>query len=294
MTASRSHEGLWPTLDSPDRPVADQIGLDDFADPASSDLPYMDGHGPGSSSLAQELAPGFDTPSTLQPPTGTTDLPAMDPYGTPSDLRPDATDTPRAPEILEPPVLAYEQGINEFGFEGTCGPTTIANSLNSLFGGSEFSENSCVEAAIDHGLCNVDGEPAECGGTSTSQLVELYREVEPDRIEVERFDFENALSEEQIAQRLENGSVVNIAVDSKTLWGKDYGFDAFSDSVVSDHWIEVNGVERDSTGQIVGFNVVDSGGGTDYVEAGQFHAMYLGTPERMIADPTCIVVSRKA
>ncbi|MDZ4169623.1 MAG: hypothetical protein U1E26_08200 [Coriobacteriia bacterium] len=253
--------------------------------PQSSDLPVIDG-------FVNDLQPIPEAPETPE----TAELPdasGLDDCASDPEIRPDITAAPELQEIMEPPIVAYEQGINDFEFQGTCGPTTISNSLNSLFGGSEYSENGCLTVAVDNGLCSVTGDPAACGGTTTEQLVELYREIEPERIDVGCFDFENALTEQQIAERLESGSVINIAVDSKTLWGEDYGFDAFTDQVFTDHWIQVNGVERSDTGDITGFSIVDSGGGVDHVDATQFHAMYIGTPDRTIADPTCIVVSRK-
>lgn len=47
----------------------------------------------------------------------------------------------------------YEQGINEFGYQGTCGPTSQANALNELFDTNEFTENKVLNVAVDNNLC---------------------------------------------------------------------------------------------------------------------------------------------
>ena len=44
----------------------------------------------------------------------------------------------------------YEQGINEFGYQGTCGPTSQANALNELFDTNEFTENKVLNVAVDN------------------------------------------------------------------------------------------------------------------------------------------------
>lgn len=279
-------------------PVLEDGGLDIFEEvdslnppPEATDLPVYD---PGEEREPLLVPADYRDPAQQMQDLDERKFPLDGPDSTVEGSPPETAELPVAPEALEPPVLAYEQGINEYGFQGTCGPTTVSNSLNRLLGGSEYNENSCLISAVDAGLCSVDGDPAECGGTTTDQLVDLYGEIEPDRIDVQALDFENALSADEIAQQLDAGNAINVSVDSKTLWGEDYGFDAFSDQVVSDHWVEVSGVRRDEAGAIAGFDIVDSGGGVDYVDADKFHAMYMGTPDRAIADPTCLVISRKA
>ena len=55
----------------------------------------------------------------------------------------------------------YEQGINEFGYQGTCGPTSQANALNELFDTNEFTENKVLNVAVDNNLCSMDSSPQQ-------------------------------------------------------------------------------------------------------------------------------------
>ena len=193
----------------------------------------------------------------------------------------------------------YEQGINEYGFQGTCGPTSQANAVNYLLGTNELTENKVLTLAINNNLCETNGEPSACGGTTTGQFVELYEKVNEqigDKISVERYDYENALSVEEMAEALDNGSVLNVAVDSAVLWGKDQGFGSGffgREQVYSDHWITVVGVDRSANGSINGFNVIDSGGGVNYVDVDTYDRMCFGSGGRQVIDPTMIVVSKK-
>ena len=189
----------------------------------------------------------------------------------------------------------YEQGNNEYGFEGTCGETTQANTLNSLLGTNEITENDVLSVAIDKNLCEVDNlDPANSGGTNTEQFMDLYNEMNHrsgDKLDVELFDYEDALSLDGMASRLENGSVLNIAVDSNELW--DLPTDITDTAHYTDHWISVTGVDRDVTGNISGFKIIDSGGGEKYLDVDKFERCYYGSCDNPVLDPTCIVVSRK-
>lgn len=203
------------------------------------------------------------------------------------------------PEAGETDVLDegafFTQGNNEYGYEGTCGPTSIANSLNCLTGTSEYSENGVLSFAIENQLCEITDDPANSGGTTTEQFMEIYDKIDVPGVEAERFDYDNALDAGQIAERLDQGSVVNISVDSARLWDKTgdvAGSGLFGGDVYSDHWITVTGVDRQD-GEITGFGIIDSGGGESHVDADKFNEMYYGTDDRHVIDPTCIVVSKK-
>lgn len=194
----------------------------------------------------------------------------------------------------------YEQGINEFGYQGTCGPTSQANALNKILGTNEFTENKILSVALENDLCNTYGSPDACGGTTTNQFMELYDTVNEQiggKIETELFENDNALSVEEMAGRIDDGAVLNVAVDADALWGRprDYTDAAggYNPDFYSDHWITVTGCQRDEMGNIQGFDVIDSGGGVDYVSAEQCQEMCFGTEEHRVLDPTCIVVSKK-
>lgn len=193
----------------------------------------------------------------------------------------------------------YEQGINEFGYQGTCGPTSQANALNELFDTNEFTENKVLNVAVDNNLCSMDSSPENCGGTTTEQFMELYDKMNEQldgKINTELYEFNNALDVEDVASKLDEGCVLNVAVDADALWDQpgEYvnSMGIPCDDFYSDHWITVTGVQRDELGNIQGFDIIDSGGGVNYVDADKYHEMCFGTDEHRVIDPTAIVVSK--
>ena len=193
----------------------------------------------------------------------------------------------------------YEQGVNEFGYEGTCGPTSQANALNELFDTNEFTENKVLNVAVDNDLCSIDSSPENCGGTTTEQFMELYDKMNEQlggKINTELYEYNNALDVEDVAAKLDEGCVLNVAVDSAALWDEPREYvDSMGvpcDDFYSDHWITVTGVQRDEAGSIQGFNIIDSGGGESYVDADKYHEMCFGTEDHRVIDPTTIVVQK--
>ena len=193
----------------------------------------------------------------------------------------------------------YEQGINEFGYQGTCGPTSQANALNELFDTNEFTDNKVLNVAVDNNLCSMDSSPENCGGTTTEQFMELYDKMNEQldgKINTELYEFNNALDVEDVASKLDEGCVLNVAVDAAALWDqpREYvnSMGIPCDDFYSDHWITVTGVQRDELGNIQGFDIIDSGGGVNYVDADKYHEMCFGTDEHRVIDPTAIVVSK--
>lgn len=223
----------------------------------------------------------------------------------------DITETPRVFDDFENSVLEgkpdfydtgsfYEQGINEFGYQGTCGPTSQANALNKLFDTNEFTENKVLTVAVDNNLCSMDSSPENCGGTTTEQFMELYDKMNEQmdgKIDTQLFEYDNALDVNDVASKLDEGCVLNVAVDANALWDqpRDYvnSMGIPCDDFYSDHWITVTGVQRDELGNVQGFDIIDSGGGVDYVSADKYHEMCFGTDEHRVIDPTAIVVSKK-
>ncbi|MBR6792476.1 MAG: hypothetical protein IKM49_05085, partial [Ruminococcus sp.] len=191
----------------------------------------------------------------------------------------------------------YEQGINEFGYEGTCGPTSQANAINSLLGTNEFTENKVLSVAVENDICETGSlDPADNGGTTTDQFMELYDKMNEKldgRLSVERFDFDNALSVGQMAEKLDEGAVLNIAVDADTLWDQNFHIPGeLGQDKCTDHWITVTGVDRNADGSIAGFSIIDSGGGETYADVEKYERMCFGEPGREMIDPTCIAVSK--
>ena len=55
----------------------------------------------------------------------------------------------------------------------------------------------------------------------------------------------------------------------------------------------MTGVQRLDDGTIKGFDIIDSGGGENYVSLDKYNDMCFGTEEHRVIDPTCIVLSKK-
>ena len=190
----------------------------------------------------------------------------------------------------------YTQGINEYGYSGTCGETSMASTMNLVLGTNEFTENKVLDVAVQEGLCDLSSF-SDSGGTTTDQFMELYdkmNDVCGGKLDVECHECEDVLSMEEAAKKLEEGCTLNVAVDSDTLWDEtDPMGSPFPETRATDHWITVTGVQRGEDGTIKGFDIIDSGGGESYVDAEKYQAMCYGTDSLELTDPTCIVVSRK-
>ena len=190
----------------------------------------------------------------------------------------------------------YVQGVNELGYTGTCGETSMANTINRVLGTNEFTENKVLNVAVQEGLCDTDSFP-DGGGTTTKQFMDLYEKMNEQcggQLDVQCFDYENVLPMEAVAQKLEEGCTINVAVDANTLWDlSDPMGSPFPETRATDHWITVTGVHRGDNGIIQGFDIVDSGGGVNYVDVDKYQAMCYGTEDLNLTDPTCIVVKKK-
>ena len=196
--------------------------------------------------------------------------------------------------------VSYHQGQNDFGARGTCGPTSIANSLNRVTGTSDYTENAVLHNAMDNDLCSKSWNPNAMGGTTTDNVVSIIDNVKsPDsNIHTEVYEYDKALSVDELADKVDNpGTVAMVGVDSATLW--DQRGDVVSSGLFqhteapSDHWITVDSPTRDSDGNVTGFNIIDSGGGVDYVDRDKFEAMYQGDASHTVSDPTAIIISNQ-
>jgi hypothetical protein len=242
---------------------------------------------PGDTPALDDSADGYIVPETQEQLDA---APPMD--GVPNPPIEPNTDTVDTHELND--LGIYEQGHNSKGFEGTCGPTTIANTLNLLEGKKNYTEENVLDAACN-GFCATDMTPEYNGGMRTSDMLALYAAEDP-TLDTKCFDENNALNPEQIAQEIESGKMINVSVDAETLWDWDDSannpFYNGKPEVYSDHWITVWNAER-KNGEITGFNIIDSGGGESYVDIDKFNSMYYGTDSKKILDPTCLVISKK-
>ncbi|MCR5627563.1 MAG: hypothetical protein K6F99_09595 [Lachnospiraceae bacterium] len=64
------------------------------------------------------------------------------------------------------------QGINQYGYTGTCGQAALASAMNHLFSTSYYTENMIVKMTVDHGWCTLDDPVKEnLGGMSPAQMM---------------------------------------------------------------------------------------------------------------------------
>ena len=271
---------------------------EEYAD-SSDDIP-ADGHDESAEMPPEEYADSSD------------DIPAEEYEDVPGDVQPDAipgelgnfVDDSDFEELIKQDYPEfyesgnfYVQGINEYGYEGTCGPTSQANAVNTVLGTNELTENKVLTLAVDNGLCETKSlDPEKNGATTTEDFMKLYDNVNDaigGKLNIECFDYDKALWVDEMADKLDEGAVLNIAVDSATLWDENNHIPGMlSEDVCTDHWITVTGVERDADGAVIGFNIIDSGGGENYADVEKYERMCFGEEGRKMTDPTCIVVSK--
>ncbi len=196
--------------------------------------------------------------------------------------------------------VSYEQGQNDLGANGTCGPTSVANTLNRVTGTSDFNENDVLHKAMDNDLCLNSDDPDLKGATTAEDIVAIIDNVKhPDsKINTEVYKNDTCLSIDELADRLDDPKTVAIiGVDSATLWdekGDVTGSGLFQqDNSPSDHWIMVDSPLRAEDGSVIGFNIIDSGGGVNFVDRNKFQAMYQGDDRHTVTDPTVILVSNQ-
>lgn len=194
--------------------------------------------------------------------------------------------------------VSYYQGQNDLGALGTCGSTSIANSLNRITETSDYTENAVLNSAINDNLCYKSDNPYSCGGTTTNDVVNVVDNVKSpeSNIHTEVYDYDKALSVDDLESRLDDPrTVAMVGVDSATLWDQkgdvaSSGLFQHTDSP-SDHWITVDSPIRDEAGNLLGFNVIDSGGGASEVYCEKFETMYMGDANHSVPDPAAVLIS---
>ena len=207
-------------------------------------------------------------------------------------------------QSLEKPLgqlenCAYRQGDNVYGYEGTCGPTSVANSLNRVTESDRYTENVAVTVAVEKELCVKSEHPELAGGTGTREVVRIIDEVKgPDEdIITEVYEYGNAPKVEELAEKVSaSDTVAIVGVDSAILWDERGDVSCsglFQGSGCSDHWIMVDSPVYAAEGGVEGFRIADSGGGVDYVDKKKFEKMYLGDEKYKVEDPTVILVRNR-
>ena len=185
----------------------------------------------------------------------------------------------------------FSEAQVEIGTEVCSNPDQVYDQLENLH------DIVSTTVAVENELCETGSiDPADNGGTGTEDFMKLYEKVNEkigDRLNVECFDYDKALSVDEMADKLDEGSVLNIAVDSATLWDQnDHIPGELAEDVCTDHWITVTGVDRDANGEVIGFNIIDSGGGESYADIEKYERMCFGETGREVIYPTSFVVSK--
>lgn len=151
----------------------------------------------------------------------------------------------------------HQQGQNDLGYQQDCALASTSAVLRDC--GVDASESDVVDQAASAGLCETgNANPADNGGVQDGEAIsELLSEngVE-NRIE-------NPQDVEELAAYVEQGHGVITEIDAEELWGTptEYSpayYDADGRSNVN-HAVQVTGTVRDSSGELTGIVVNDTG-----------------------------------
>lgn len=145
-------------------------------------------------------------------------------------------------------VFNHRQGDNPYDFQGTCGLVSCEDVLRQF--GVEVTEADVVGHAIEHRLCNVEGDPRLLGGTTPDQRVQILKDFGvPTHVEQER-------SLQDLSQHIEENRGIIVSVNAGVLWNDP----AYYGEGSHNHAIVVTGVARYArTDEIAGFFINDSG-----------------------------------
>lgn len=132
------------------------------------------------------------------------------------------------------------------GYLGTCGLVSCQDILLQF--GLDVSETEIVNYAIEHGLCNTEGEPRDRGGTTILQQAQILTNYGiPAHHEV-------SATLADLSSYLKQGRGVIVAVNAGILWA-----DENLERGDANHAIVVTGVKLDSiNGAIESFCINDS------------------------------------
>lgn len=176
--------------------------------------------------------------------TATPDVPMQ------QDVLPDGRETVVIGDVEGCKEFNHQQGDNRYGFRGTCGLVSCEDVLRQF--GADVREDDVVRFAVEKGLCDVNQDPNQSGGTSPYYQAMILKELGVPA-HVESLD-----SVERLADCVEHGHGVIIEVNAGVLWNDARAYDHGQPN----HAIVVTGVSRDpSTGEIQGFYINDSGRG---------------------------------
>lgn len=145
---------------------------------------------------------------------------------------------------------------NEYGASGTCGLTSISNICK--ISGMDVSEPEVVRYAMENDLCQQVETGVLGGGVTTIQTIEILEHYGiPSHCE-----FASVATPERIAEALEGGHGVIMAVNSGILQGREWKVYNDVGEIETTHYVTVTGTVRDAeTGELKGFYLCDSSAG---------------------------------
>lgn len=184
------------------------------------------------------------------------------------DVLPDGRDTVVSGDVDRFSEFGHQQGDNTLGYEQTCGLCSCEGILRQF--GVDATEDQIVTYAAKNGLCDTEPFfPEMRGGTQLEDQAKILTDHGVPA------HLESMDSLEDLAQNLEQGRGVIVAVNAESLWGVPG-----PGGQAANHAIVPIGTDRNpDTGEILGFRVNDTGTG----ECGKFVSAQ--TMERVWLDP---------
>jgi hypothetical protein len=144
----------------------------------------------------------------------------------------------------------HRQGLNDYGFQSTCGITATENICRQF--GVEVDENTLVHEAVDANLCSIKIDTQCSGGITVFAQRDLLRNHDISA-RVEMFN-----ETESLASYVEQGRGVILTVNAGLLWRDPscYEFGQYN------HAICIIGCDRNAeSNKVESFFITDSGTG---------------------------------
>lgn len=151
-----------------------------------------------------------------------------------------------------------KQGVNDHGYEGTCGLASSAEMISDQTG-ERVTEREVVDYAQQEGLCVTDSPyPERQGGTDIGQIKTILEEAGLDS------EVRNGMTQSDLAREIDSGGGVIAAVKAAEVWPADATGGpeiqaAERSQPGTDHAVWVTGVSRSPEGQVTGFYMNDTG-----------------------------------
>ncbi len=194
----------------------------------------------------------------------------------------------------------YAQGINQYGYQGTCSEAAEATTMNILFDTNAYTENVFVDCAVKSGNCTTGDVPEANGGQSPIQMREVFEKVgnyTGDKVIATYAVLGEVPPPDELDGILGGGSVIVMSVDSFILWDmtpEEVAAAGAPNYYVSNHWIVLKSVVKDEAGNIRGVNIVDSSGyNVTYVDLVKYATMVYGPTGSEVQYPACVIVTKK-